>query len=593
MSQVAKLNALSNDGFFHINTILLDKGAGILPYLQRNFIELYRKMLDKEWNASNASSAPSGIVQQGITTGIQRFQCIIAKYAFEDNENRIVERKNALRGRCVTYNEGERAKGTGRGKYGKPFKYDEIQRFSPYDTTLQAWEQIDIGRHMDGKNAVAAGVQRYINALAQITETRAKLAQADVARLCPAGQRMSVLMDKAKITADMFPDRDIYDQVLMIMGCMEAYVSRQFVKFADVMDQLRIECEIATYALIDERFATTGDLKEKQASVRDMAEISRFAAGFYASVKRVADCWAAYFKDPTMSMSRVVACVEKGMQPYMGEHINGTDMLGGGFFGNMWTYTKNAAKAVVEAVIIKPVHAVAMITTGLLTVVTFVLALVGCLVLQIIAIVVEAREAAGAFHVCFEDIGRNVMIPLSEVTRSLKDSFTDLYFDYDTVYGGGIKDNITNKWLVLNMILQLENNKEAVIMFLSNEKMTFEDVMKNKHTDLSRMTLDQKQIMSLLGQLEEMVRNSNYTGKEPLLQSIYATKNTISSMSMSLSGGSIRYSKRTLSTLPKKTLMSIAADWAVPRRSQMTKEELVKVLSKWASVATKSASHRV
>jgi hypothetical protein len=69
-------------------------------------------------------------------------------------------------------------------------------------------------------------------------------------KIAPSQQRKSAFISIANIKSKHFKDRQMYTDLNVIIGTMEVFIAVQFKRLTGILSQLKIECDVATLALI-------------------------------------------------------------------------------------------------------------------------------------------------------------------------------------------------------------------------------------------------------------------------------------------------------------------------------------------------------
>ena len=363
--------------------------SGILTFMKQQFVDLYSNILTSIESVSNSdadsmfdnidsvSDDDKKLLARGYQNGIKRFACIMAKYAFDENDSKVV----AYVERCKELNNYQMTKTRNK----KPFKYDEIKLFHPY-MKLRDFEAVDIEKHIRNGNKISKGFQFYIDTINKIIKDGVRITD-DMIRVDTKMKRYltfqnedesKLLKRSVKNIEDLkTSDNDMYESLNIVMRNAERYVLRNFKKFVDVTIQLRIECEIATYELIDDKYGH--DALSKRPLVNAMTMFSREAARLSAILQKVAACYEVYYLSEGNNVSNNLAslkkCIGTHLKPFFDESCNGRVCQVGGGFGS---FLKNMAVKFYEFVIIPTAKFLAFTGSIVLTAVSAAITLLGC-----------------------------------------------------------------------------------------------------------------------------------------------------------------------------------------------------------------------
>lgn len=388
---MAKITA-PNDEFDKLKLMFTDPEFGFLPSIKKNFTDLYMRAILLDANSNdqaesvykdkdfNLSREDIQLLQNGLMDGIKRFTCIVVKYAKDlqyDNNTKKSGRESYIddiQSKCENLQKDERYKkendidANNKRVIGKPFKYEEIKLFHPYQK-MEDYEEIDITKHMKGKNMIAYVIDFYTKTLNKILESKNTFTQLDetvskrLESYCAGRNITSVtssLLRQANVNRQNV-NPAAYKQIDTILGCAEAFIIKQFKRFADVTVQLDIECKIATYALIDAKYGN--DATAKRPLVDAMTQISRNTANLARILQQVSKCYEVYMTsnstESTEQLHKFMSQLESYSKPGL---ENGVSLMrGGGSFGS---YTKSIAKAVIKFVYIS-IKSITLFLTGL------------------------------------------------------------------------------------------------------------------------------------------------------------------------------------------------------------------------------------
>ena len=363
--------------------MFIDQNSGILHFIKSQFQDLYKGLVSHNVNtddmfdsSTHLNQFDKDLLSQGFTTGIKRFKCIVAKYASLKDDQ-----LDGYIATCVEIQKKETEKPRNR----KPFKYGEIKQFHPYQK-FQDFETIDIGRHMRSNNAIANGLNYYASIIHDILYNKFRLTSEALAknpklqRFCSLGLDVkSGLLSRSGIDMITMEDPDMATSLHIVLGNAEHYILRNFKKFADVTIALRVECEIATYGLIDEQYGN--DSEKKLHLVRAMSQIGRESSKLAAIIQKVYECYKVYYlsssHDVDTNLKNLKHCISVNLEPFFSEGCpngNQTCMVGGGF----GSFLKSIAKTVYNFIII-PVGKFMLLTGSVvLTSISSAVTVLGC-----------------------------------------------------------------------------------------------------------------------------------------------------------------------------------------------------------------------
>lgn len=312
--------------------------------VQNNFTLLYDEFFrdDDTSLITNDNDIIDSIIHNGMKEGLQRFRCIVYKYTQQENEQ---ENEN-IKSNCVKYQQKEvekfleKKKNKDNPHTGIPIKQSEIKLFHPsrdideqiitseFNEFYQRFPDlapINMIKHLNGTNMITKRIEYYKNEI-----TRLATLTTDQVIYNDTQTRQYYSTPISNSLLDLFEykntNKNVNDAIKLNVDCCVGFIIKQFKKFADVLIQYRVECEIVVYHLIDIEFRN--DLAKKKIAIQRMDVIARNMSSFYQQIQNVANCYQTYLttniSDLEVAKSNLTNCMNRL------HSMSGGNMKGGG-----------------------------------------------------------------------------------------------------------------------------------------------------------------------------------------------------------------------------------------------------------------------
>lgn len=388
--------------------ILFNTKTGILISMANKFKELYSSLLNNDSIISidkNESNIVNAYLDSGIKNGIDRFKCIILKYARDDR----LEFKSPLIytdiiEKCTDIQRVETNNKLSKKRYAKPFKYLDIKSFNPL-VKLNDFQDLSISSFTsyvehNNRNTIVNRLRVYnkliIDSINEYTTPLTNsILDKRIESFCKSTPRNSSMLTRLLEThyLDFSSESGniLKNRVNKILCSAESYIVGQFIRFADITIMLSVQCKDSVYALIDDSNNEAKNnlgvlsIKNKKTIISTIQNIERSSASLYGALKNLATCYKIYYfshgeqrKISEQNLNECLSTFENFFkQSGGGKKHEILLQYGGNFFGTLKNSVSSFFKGVID---------VSKFVTGIVGV--FV-TLISCIVLGILLKMLE------------------------------------------------------------------------------------------------------------------------------------------------------------------------------------------------------------